>query len=379
MRKLLLVVLFITGGYTSFATAWHQKTHFGGVARHRGAGISIGNKGYMGLGHYNGGGPNIVFQDWWEFDPSSNTWSQKANYPIQTYATSQFSIGTKAYVGCGIFNGATWYCYDAIANAWTPIPDCPAAASDQVGFSVNGKGYFIFSNVLYEYDPILNAWSAKTNPPFSSGMWSSTFTIADKAYVKTNNQLYEYKSATDEWALRAPFPGVATGGSASFAVNGKGYIVCGGYIGWLSELTNEVWEYDPTTNTWKMLEEFPAMARRFTSGFAIGDKGYVGIGTNGTNMRDFWEFDELLSGVDENEMVVAEPYPNPSTDQVLFTVNTNEPAYIRIFDPAGKEVYHSAVIQNTLSITKNELNAGVFIYQVYTESQTLKTGKLIFQ
>jgi len=386
IKKLLLFsfIVFINIPDLSASSAWNQKTHFGGVARHRGTGMAIGNKGYMGLGHYNGSGFNYIKSDWWEYDPSANSWSQKADYPFPTYAASSFTIGMKGYVGAGVSAGNLFYSYDPIANVWAPIASVPAGATDQVGFSVNGKGYFIYSNSLYEYDPGLNTWSTKLNPPFSAWSWSSAFDINGKAYVKSGNEFWEYTSSNDTWITKAAFPGVATGGSASFVVNGKGYIVCGGYIGWLSELTTEVWEYDPTLNVWSAMTEFPAMARRFTNGLAIGNKGYVGLGTNGTNFRDFWEFDEVLAVSKLSELyTISDPYPNPSSDLVNFNIQSNQTgAYvilIKLFDSAGREVYSEKFQQSTLQISKEEIGQGLFIYQILADNQKIKTGKLIFE
>jgi len=385
MKQILLIgALFISINSETFASeAWNQKAHFGGVARHRGTGMAIGNKGYIGLGHYNGGGFNYIKSDWWEYDPSSNTWSQKADYPFPTYAASWFTIGSKGYVGAGVSAGNSFYSYDPVANVWSPIAPVPFGTTDQVGFAVNGKGYYIYSNTLYEYDPILDQWIQKINPPFSSFSWSSAFTIDDKAYVKSGNQLYEYKSTLDQWIVRAVFPGVATGGSASFVVRGKAYIVCGGYIGWLSELTNEVWEYDPALDIWTQMDDFPGMARRFTNGFAIGDKGYLGIGTNGTNMRDFWEFDEFLSLSKNSELYeISAPFPNPSTDQMTISIKSqvaNQTILIKLFDLTGREIYSAQFQQSIVTISKDNVGTGLFIYQIIADNETVKTGKLIFE
>jgi len=386
MKKILLISAFLFSIHSEVkaSSAWNQKTHFGGVARHRGTGMAIGNKGYMGLGHYNGSGFNYIKSDWWEYDPSSNTWCQKADYPFPTYAASWFTIGSKGYVGAGVSAGNLFYSYDPITNIWAPISSVPIGATDQVGFSVNGKGYFIYSNYLYEYDPILDVWNTKANAPFSSWSWSSAFDINGKAYVKSGNEFWEYNSVLDTWTPKAIFPGVATGGSASFVVNGKGYIVCGGYIGWLSELTTEVWEYDPTLDVWTAMQEFPAMARRFTNGFSIGNKGYVGIGTNGTNFRDFWEFDEILAvPKNSNSVLISEPFPNPSTDQINFTIQSNTISssniQVKVFDLNGREIYTELFQQSTLQISKDEIGSGVYIYQILAGNERIKTGKIIFE
>ena len=381
--KHLLLLTSIVFLQISFAyDVWNPKSNFGGVGRHRGTGIAIGTKGYIGLGHYNGAGPNIMLADWWEYDPSTNSWSQKANYPFPSYAATQFSIGSKAYVGTGVSAGNQFFAYDPIANSWTAIAPVPAGNTDCIGFAINGKGYYLNWGSFYEYDPITNAWTTKSAPPFSTSSWSSTFVINGKGYVKTGSSLYEYKPATDQWIYRAPFPGVATGGSACFAIRGKGYIVSG-YIGWLSELTDEVWEFDPTTNSWALMEEFPANKRRFSASFAIGNKGYVGIGTNGTNFTDFWEFDEYLAIANEIADGIS-VFPNPSSNQVNFNIPENQNAQInnltlKLYDISGRLVRNETLVTGNNVISTHELELGVYLYQILSEDEELRQGKLIFQ
>lgn len=174
--------------------------------------------------------------------------------------------------------------------------------------------------------------------------------------------MYEYKPSTDEWAIRASFPGLASGGSAAFAVKNKGYIVCG-YVGWLSELTDEVWEFDPATNSWMFMGEFPGSARRFSSGFAIGEKGYIGIGTTGTNMRDFWEFDELLESDDfEKDLVTV--YPNPATDYITITGIKN--VNVMIYDLTGKLIM-SNDLNSTQTISVADLENGNYILLIQSD------------
>ncbi len=383
MKKLLLIssLFFFCSTGVLASSGWHQKADFGGVARHRGAGISIGNKGYIGLGHYNGSGTNIVLQDWWEFDPSANTWTQMANYPVPNYAVSSFSVDNKGIVGAGIF-GLQFYSYDPLTNAWSAIASPAGASSDQLGFSVNGKGYHVVGTALYEYNPSLGTWTTKSPMPFSCISWSSAFTIGDKAYIKSNNQLWEYKQSIDDWALKALFPGPVTGGAAAFAINGNGYIVCGGYIGWLSELVTEVWEFNPVFNEWTQLEDFPGMARRFTTGFAIGDKGYMGIGTNGTNFRDFWEFDELLATPKNSPALsVSEPYPNPSSSLIHFDAQTQSGPELSVVitDASGRIVHTGDFANGVLDVSKQIFGSGTFFYRISSADKLVKSGQFIFE
>ena len=55
--------------------------------------------------------------------------------------------------------------------------------------------------------------------------------------------------------------------------------------------TKDFWEYDPSTNTWTQKLDFGGTARHGAVGFAIGNKGYIGTGYNGTSgTKDFWEY-----------------------------------------------------------------------------------------
>ena len=56
---------------------WTQKASFPGTSRSSAAAFSVENKGYFGTG-YNG---KDYFNDFWEYNPDTNTWNSKADYP----------------------------------------------------------------------------------------------------------------------------------------------------------------------------------------------------------------------------------------------------------------------------------------------------------
>ena len=65
-------------------------------ARFGAIGISVGGKGYVGLGSSNAGYHN----DLWEYDPTTNAWSPLANMPAPgRQAAIAFAINGKIYVG----------------------------------------------------------------------------------------------------------------------------------------------------------------------------------------------------------------------------------------------------------------------------------------
>ena len=325
MKLIQLIILTISlfCADTSFgASSWIQRADFGAVGRHRGMGIAIGNKGYIGLGHYNGAGPNIVLKDWWQYDPSTNSWTQKADYTGNNgngnYAVLSFGMEKFGFVGGGqVSSDAGFYKYDPMTNMWTPVANMPTIAMNTQGFTIGKKGYYLSGNTVYEYDSQSDIWSIKNPAPFSISIWPATFTIDGKGYVKTSTALWEYKPSLDQWIQRAPFPGLTTAGAVGFHQNNKGYIVSG-YSGSLSNVTSETWEYNPATDTWLAQTEFYGSSRRFSSGFTIGNQAFIGTGTNGTNFNDFWEFDALLGLEEKFDQNQFTCYPNPAVEFVKF-------------------------------------------------------------
>ena len=95
MKRLLTLFLVLFVSNQLLADEWFQRADITNFGRHRCAGFAIGNKAYAGIGHMNGTGVNIVYQDWWEFDPASNSWTQKANYPsAKLWCGSFWNINT---------------------------------------------------------------------------------------------------------------------------------------------------------------------------------------------------------------------------------------------------------------------------------------------
>ncbi|HEY4799723.1 MAG TPA: hypothetical protein VII99_11650, partial [Bacteroidia bacterium] len=53
----------------------------------------------------------------------------------------------------------------------------------------------------------------------------------------------------------------------------------------------DLWEYDPTLNTWSAKANFPGTGRFGAIAFGIGNFGYVGTGSDGLNSyNDLWQY-----------------------------------------------------------------------------------------
>jgi len=172
MKKLVIIAVLAASAGVANAQAWIQRTSFPGDGRHRASGFAIGNRGYLGLGHVNGNSASINYKDWWEYDPASDSWSQKADYPTVNYGAIAFATSTRGYIGGGAFLNSEFYEFNPQTNTWTAIQNCPVTPGDQGSFAVNNKGYVLFGSALYEYNHATNSWSAKQSAHITPGTWA---------------------------------------------------------------------------------------------------------------------------------------------------------------------------------------------------------------
>src|ERR1051326_6912607 len=112
--------------------SWIQKANLLGPARERAVGISINGMRYVGTGW----NLSTYYKDWWQYNPATDTWTQKADFGFLVGGTARnraigLSINGKGYVGTG-WDGTNylqkWYEYDPGSNAWTQKTDFPGGA-----------------------------------------------------------------------------------------------------------------------------------------------------------------------------------------------------------------------------------------------------------
>lgn len=379
-----LILTFTTYYASADEGGWTQKSGVPAEGRHRTTGWSIGNKGYIGLGHYNSGPMgNIAKADVWEYDPTQDSWTQKADYGGgPTYGAIAFTIENYAYVGAHVYGGNEYYKFDPIQNSWTLITPCPNGQADRTAFTINGKGYALTSSSVYEYDPQTDTWTLKGPTPISIGAWSKSFVVGEKAYILASGSglMYEYKPSTHQFVQRTAYPGDAIGGWVTFETADKGYVATG-YISFLNPTSRQIWEFDPALNAWNQYEDLPGSTRRFAASFSINGKGYVGTGTNGNNFKDFWEFNpQKALTIDQQEKVEVQAFPNPSTD----IINISIPAHISaeridVYDMTGRLVYYTTDIHTNTQLNKNDFGSGTYIYYVSNSRDLICSGKLIFE
>jgi len=257
--------------YDQPSNTWTQKADFAGGDREYAVGFSIGDKGYIGIGIDHDGSMlnRTEFKDFWEYDPSSNTWTQKADFPGGVrFDAVGFSIGNKGYIGMGTDDGfftereqTDFWEYDPASNSWTKKADFPGGKRlGTVGFSIGNKGYIgtgiiweksDFSNDykkdFWEYDPSTNVWTKKADFPGEERAYAVGFSVGNKGYVGTGSiessykglkDIWEYNPASNSWTKK---PDIQQGraSAVSFSIGNKGYVGTGIDGG------NDFWEFVP--------------------------------------------------------------------------------------------------------------------------------------
>jgi hypothetical protein len=87
------------------------------------------------------------------------------------------------------------------------------------------------------------------------------------------------------WTQKADFGGIGRYLASGFSIGNKGYIG----LGTDNELIEkkDFWEYDPATDIWTQKADYGGTLTERSVGFAIGNKGYIATDQS----QNFWEFD----------------------------------------------------------------------------------------
>jgi N-acetylneuraminic acid mutarotase len=379
MKKYILVFYLILFCFCGIAGEWKwkPKASYPGTPRHRAIGTSVGNKGYLGLGHINSGASGDYY-DWWEFDPATNSWAQKSDYPgVGRYGCSSFVINNKIYIGTGNAQGFgsqnDFYEYNPITNIWIQKANFPVNMDGGVGFAINGKGYFggsFAATTFMQYDPNFNTWTPSAFTVNTSGEYGAAFVINNKAYFLPGNDVnfYEFDPATSLTTQKTSFPGVSRFGTGFASINNLGYVMLGADAGY-NDL-GDSYVYDPSINSWDTMKSFPGGKRHYVASFSIdNNKIFVGTGSNGTNLSDFWEYafrpSNTTIGVNEVCKFNFQIYPNPTSDVLNYYTNGTSINTLEVLDFSGK-IIKTEKVENVKKGTINiiDLRAGVYFLRI---------------
>jgi hypothetical protein len=144
------------------------------------------------------------------------------------------------------------------------------------------------------YSPPTSRFALQVIPPFIFKTLLNFVLGGDNHIIDTNYlDFWRFNPSTDSWERMADFPDSETFLPAFFVIGNYGYVVTGQgnhVTGW----TNRCWQYNAITNKWTEKARFPGAPRDGAIGFSIGAKGYVGMGSSDyglENYKDIWSYD----------------------------------------------------------------------------------------
>ncbi|MBS1902277.1 MAG: T9SS type A sorting domain-containing protein [Bacteroidetes bacterium] len=339
--------------YDQHLNVWIRKADIPGVdtARTFGIGFSIGSKGYVGLG--TDGDQTLVFKkDLWEYDPATDSWTQKADFPHGAFAGSGvFVVNGKAYVGGGgdkNFNYSEFYQYDPVADDWSPKRDLP----------VDARGYpAMFSIGKYGY---LMGGEGKTE-------------LSD---------FYQYDPSFDQWTALPDFPGAARSQAAAFAIGGRGYVGLGQSN--YTAVYKDMYTYDTAKSSWQKLSDLPGPGRAAPSVSVLGDTAYMGSGFNYSSglLADWYSFVAPDAAVSNSQTTSATvmSYPQPVFDRLSFAhLEANTFYKVEVIDMLGRSLLQTSVHTTAAgdpSLNVSGLRPGLYRVVLSTESSSVAVSVL---
>lgn len=388
LRLLQLIFILVIHGFWVFGNhQWIQRADFGNIGRHRAVSVAIGNNAYAGTGHQNGNGIDTWYPDWWEYDPATNAWSQKADYPGNNGNGDQdivaLGFDSVCYAGLGQIDGTRLFKYSPMTNQWTQVASPPSNGdfNNTFPFRIGDFGYFpsLYSSNFFRFDPLNNQWQQMNPLPQSTVYGIPTFGIGDYGYIKYGNAFYQYDPTVDSWTPKAAFPGLYPHRPTMINHLGYGYTI-GGYQGSPSSLpwewSNEVWRYDPDLDEWTQMENYEFTTRRWAVACNVNERVFYGLGTNGTNFNDWWEFVPTL-GMEEKEMEVS-VYPNPSANGINVRVESNDALKLELYSLAGNKMIEQDFMGSTY-IQRSELASGVYFIHLLKDGKVISNERVIFE
>lgn len=151
---------------------------------------------------------------------------------------------------------------------------------------------------VIKFDPLTYQLTAMKPFPMAT-VGSGAFVINSKAYrfmgASTTKQqaVYEYDPTKDNWTRKGDFPGEARGLMATFSLNGYGYLIGGYQAGNPYIYYKDCWQYDPGSDRWTQLDDYPGTGRNGLVSSVVGKTGIIGFGQDRADQfgnNDMWLF-----------------------------------------------------------------------------------------
>jgi len=293
-------------------TDWVQHADFPGTARASASAFVIGDNAYLCCGRI--GAKHDTLNEVWRYESVTDTWTQLDTFPGKPRVKAiAAAINGKGYVGLGC-NGYAYvenvfrdfYEFDPTTGKWTQKASFPGPGANDLSYAVvngrlytamgfDGTGYYPHT---YVYDPTTDVWTKLTDAEHAY-LLTSAFAIDKNFYVGAGYQgrnlrsVFSFDTESKKWTQVASLPEgrVLSNG---LTIHNKGYILLGRYWAGVQNggrLLSDIVEYDPNENAWTKRGDLPGEARQNAVVFTIQGRGYIVMGENDSHcLSDVWSF-----------------------------------------------------------------------------------------
>ena len=313
MKKILFLYHVLMVSTIAMSQNWTQKSSLPATLGCYPYCFSIGGKLYVG-GGFNAG---YKYDSFYVYNPTTDTWTVRANIPNHLYGGAFFVLNGKGYIACGNSNNGLTngvYLYDPILDTWTQKNNFPGFnRQNTIGFSLNNKGYLFcgFTGVntvvgdMWEYDPALDSWTQKANSPVTTRNGPTAIVINNKAYVGLGSDVsgstcytdfYRFDPIANTYTQVANIP-VGLAAPAHFCIDSTGYIGLG-YVN-STLVSDQLFKFDPYSNSWAALTNFSGPSRAWCISDTVNGKPYIGTGADLNNnifLSDLWTWPDSCRG-----------------------------------------------------------------------------------
>lgn len=402
IKKITLLLVFSGLYLTLYAQTWEAKTSMPPDAKGRthAATFALDGLGYVTLGF---GNDVEDYADFHSYDPNTDAWTKLEDFPgpLRGYVVA-LNTTDLGWVGFGsgpvadsIFYYSDLWTYSPLTNTWTEKATCDCPGRNHPAFvEAEGKIYVgagsnnIEGNLndFWVYDIALDSWKEIAPLPSHGRHHPFYFSIGKYPYVglghgsqlvngvRIYKDFYKYDPDTDIWERLNDFPGEGRVAGTQFSHNGKGYVLSGQGDDHNNLAEGEFWEYDSDTDTWTQLASVPGGGRWAPAAFVIGDTAYYTGGLSDDQFEnDLWAYGfESTSSVFDSatpmEEILVSPNPTSSTIQIPADFNMDENTTVEIVAANGQPF--SVVLNNQHAIDVSKLPVGLYYLKIRTAQKT---------
>jgi hypothetical protein len=139
------------------------------------------------------------------------------------------------------------------------------------------------------------------------------------------------------------------------------------------------------------LPDHPGGQRYCGVAFAIGNKGYIGMGSDTTfdvhDLSDFWEYAPVSTGLQEHslQMNSVTVFPSPAHEIIMLEFldgsQYGDQIKVECFDGDGKKVFSKNTVlkDKKVMLDVRDLTAGLYFVNCTKKCQLIGTAKFVVQ